>query len=406
MFGVGFWLKDFEKIIENKQIAILITNLLMKMILRSSNKFEKLELIRDYQILNGIGRKALLEAFNNLKIDSLVFSDCLDINIETIANFSNNNSIKSLCLNSCDFSTNHTEIWNLLVKNKSITSLDLSENEFIKSQFEIIIESLNTNKTLTTLILNQIEIEFTSIGKMIAKLLRNNKTLKRLRLNKNVITFECGNAIFSALCENTSLTHLDISYNSLDYRNCLMLKTMLQKNTTLISLNLSHNSLGESGTEIFSALCENTSLTHLDISYNSLDSRNCFMLKTMLQENTNLISLDLSHNSLGDSGHLIAEGLYKNTNLQFLFLLNNKFTIEIFKPFVDCLLINTTLISLDLSYFSELETKDKLQIQLCLKQDKYVNVRERIIIYDFEKDLGIRNLSSPYRTKIRYQTLC
>src|SRR5690348_9680003 len=107
----------------------------------------------------------------------------------------------------------------------------------------MIIESLNTNQILTTLILNHIEIEFTCIIKMIAKLLRNNKTLKCLRLNENVITFECENDIFSTLYENISLTHLDILYNLLDYRNCLMLKTMLQKNTTLILLNLSHNSL-------------------------------------------------------------------------------------------------------------------------------------------------------------------
>lgn len=48
----------------------------------------------------------------------------------------------------------------------------------------------------------------------------------------------------------------------------------------------------------------------------------------MFQKNTTLISLNLNGNLLGESGDLI-EGLDGNTNLKYLDLQNNKFTVEI-----------------------------------------------------------------------------
>ncbi|CAG8850593.1 43572_t:CDS:1, partial [Gigaspora margarita] len=185
--------------------------------------------------------------------------------------------------------------------------------------FEIILKFLGINQTLTTLILNLIGFE-SCIGKKIAKLLCKNNTLKRLELNGNEITFDDENAIFNSSCENTSLTHLDISSNLINNNSCLELKQMFQKNTTLISLNLSNNLLGESGDLI--------------------------------------------------------EGLDGNTNLKYLYLRNNKFSVEIVHSFISYLLNNATLKHLDLSFNLELE--DIPPIQQYIKQEKYVAVLPRI----------------------------
>ncbi|RIB05806.1 hypothetical protein C2G38_2218640 [Gigaspora rosea] len=170
------------------------------------------------------------------------------------------------------------------------------------------------------LILNQIGFK-SGIGKKIAQLLRKNKALKQLELNGNKITFDNGNEIFKSLCENSSITHLDISNNLLNNNSCFKLKQMFQKNTTLITLNLNNNLLGESGDLI--------------------------------------------------------KGLDGNTNLKFLNLQNNNFTVEIVHSFINHLLNNATLTHLDLSFNLELE--DILPIKHYLKLEKYVNIRPRIL---------------------------
>ncbi|CAG8537468.1 3251_t:CDS:1, partial [Gigaspora margarita] len=89
----------------------------------------------------------------------------------------------------------------------------------------------------------------------------------------------------------------------------------------------------------------------------------------MLQKNTTITSLNLNHNSLGESGYLIAEGLDKNTNLKFLNLQNNNFTIETVQSFVNNLLKNTALICLDLSF--NLKFEDIQPIQQYIDQKEY-----------------------------------
>ncbi|KAF0536932.1 leucine-rich repeat-containing protein 34 [Gigaspora margarita] len=160
--------------------------------------------------MNDIERNALLELFKNFAINSLLFS-VSKIDIKTIATFSNNSSIKSLCFQSCGFGT---EIWtyfsNQLVKNKSITLLDLSASNFYN--FEIIFESFGINQMLTTLILNQIGFKSGESRDLIEGL-DGNTNLKYLDLHNNKFTVEMVHSFISHLLNNATLTYLDLSFN-------------------------------------------------------------------------------------------------------------------------------------------------------------------------------------------------
>ncbi|CAG8856348.1 28580_t:CDS:2, partial [Gigaspora margarita] len=120
---------------------------------------------------------------------------------------------------------------------------------------------------------------------------------------------------------------------------------LLCKNNTLKCLVLNENKItSDDGNEIFDILSGNTSLTHLDILYNSLDHKS-------------------------ESGYLIAEDLDKNTNLKFLNLQNNNFTIETIQSFINNLLKNIALIRLDLSF--NLKFEDIQHIQQYIEQKEY-----------------------------------
>ncbi|KAF0405621.1 hypothetical protein F8M41_008916 [Gigaspora margarita] len=162
--------------------------------------------------MNDTERNTLLELFKNFTIDSLFFSNS-KIDIETIATFSNNSSIKSLCFQTYGFGT---EIWtyfsNQLVKNKSITSLDLFGSIFYNFNFEIIIESSGTNQTLTMLILNLIGFK-SGESKDLIEGLDGNTNLKFLNLQNNNFTVDIVHSFINHLLNNATLTHLDLLFN-------------------------------------------------------------------------------------------------------------------------------------------------------------------------------------------------
>ncbi|CAG8529736.1 12800_t:CDS:1, partial [Gigaspora rosea] len=72
----------------------------------------------------------------------------------------------------------------------------------------------------------------------------------------------------------------------------------------------------------------------------------------------------------------LIEGLDENTNLKYLNLQNNNFTVEIVHSFINHLLSNATLTHLDLKFNLDLEE----EIPHIWQQEKYVNVRQRITL--------------------------
>ena len=74
----------------------------------------------------------------------------------------------------------------------------------------------------------------------LAKILKKNKTLKKLNLlNCNLESRETG-IIATALCNNSKLVDLDLSFNPIGSEGVIALAEMLKKNKTLKKLNLSY----------------------------------------------------------------------------------------------------------------------------------------------------------------------
>ena len=77
-------------------------------------------------------------------------------------------------------------------------------------------------------------------GLALAKILKKNKTLKKLDLlNCNLMSRETG-IIATALCNNSKLVDLDLSFNPIGDEGVIALAEMLKKNKTLKKLNLSY----------------------------------------------------------------------------------------------------------------------------------------------------------------------
>ena len=117
-----------------------------------------------------------------------------------------------------DLSDEHIEIdLALLVlcmsqTNKTLTHLDLSQNELNYVPFELLADALETNTTLTVLNLTYNELgnaDFESLAAALGK----NATLTSLDLTHNELSHADVNSLATALETNRSLKRLDLSFN-------------------------------------------------------------------------------------------------------------------------------------------------------------------------------------------------
>ena len=245
-----------------------------------------------------------------------------------------------------------------------------------------IAEALQTNNSLSKLCLHQIGLQFTEqSGSALTKLLRVNKSLKKLDLSDNNISDSGACCIFEGLQQNTtlsklnlsntgiivpdtarslteslqvnkSLTHLDISQSPLLNYGARLIFENLQHNDTLSHLNISDFGMSANDPDTVKSLtkmiCVNKSLTHLDISENGLEL--CSKIFESLQHNTTLVSLNLSDTGISDTDPDTAKSLTKmfqlNKTLEHLDLSLNRFS-----DFGACCIFeglqhNTTLVEL------------------------------------------------------------
>ena len=247
-----------------------------------------------------------------------------------------------------------------------------------------IAETLQTNTSLTKLCLHEIGLQFTEqSGSALTKLLKVNKSLKKLDLSDNSISDSGACCIFEGLQQNTtlsklnlsntgiivpdtarslteslqvnkSLRHLDISQSSLLNYGARLIFESLQHNDTLLSLNVSDVGMSANDPDTVKSLTKmirvNKSLTHLDISENGLEL--CSKIFESLQHNTTLVSLNLSDTGISVTDPDTVKSLTKmfqlNKSLESL-----DFSLNRFSDFGACCIFeglqhNTTLVELNL----------------------------------------------------------
>lgn len=114
-------------------------------------------------------------------------------------------------------------------------------------RIRILVSQIAYNKSLKAIHLNRADIKDED-GVEIAKILYNNKFLRKLELEGNCLGPNTARHLAKALAVNTTLQFLDLESNSLtneteDIDGLIDMLRSLEKNTSLLSLNLGNNKL-------------------------------------------------------------------------------------------------------------------------------------------------------------------
>jgi len=203
--------------------------------------------------------------------------------------------------------------------NKSLTALDLWDNNFSDAGAAALAEALKVNKSLAVLHLYNNSIGDAGAGALM-EALKASKSLTKLYICQNSIGAAGAAGLAEALKVNKSLTKLYISWNSIGDAGAAALAEALKVNKSLPTLDISSNSIGDAGAAVIAeALKVNKSLTTLDITYNSIGAAGAAVLAGALKVNKSLTTLNIHSNSIGDAGAaVLAEALKVNKSLTTL----------------------------------------------------------------------------------------
>ena len=359
------------------------------------------KLIMPTQELHPLDLQNLVNSISpNLKSLSLwhnnITDDCADIIAEFLET---NSSLTSLAIRDTKLSSyGYNLIFSSLIQNTTLTQLNLIPWNFndlnkgyLLTNASVLSKILNLNSSLKDLSLDFIldPDNFTTF----ALGLKNNKGLRRLRLEPTRLAFSTGTIyytlgflFFGALAENKTLEELDIDNSSYSFKFSTIAKPLTDYLilSNLTSLKLDDNHIQEEDFEplvrvinrsktlkslslalndslylelIYPILAENRSLTHLDLHGMSLILTSEIFI--YLDQNPVLTSIDLSRNELDGGSEnwyddnadqkMFFEALGRNKTLKEINLqqvTNHRFDIE---ELTEALKINTTLISLNIA---------------------------------------------------------
>ncbi|KAN0023725.1 hypothetical protein ACTFIV_008112 [Dictyostelium citrinum] len=148
----------------------------------------------------------------------------------------NNNTIKYLDLQNCDSKNGLACIGMLLSKNKSIISLNWSNNDSNNS-IDFLCHGLKLNNTLTTLSLSGCNID--ELGAIcLGEVFKNNNSIKYIDLSTNQIGDYGAISLANRLRNHPTIKYLDISCNNISEGRVEEISNILQSNQTLKKLKI------------------------------------------------------------------------------------------------------------------------------------------------------------------------
>ena len=156
-----------------------------------------------------------------------------------------------------------------LIKNDSITHLDMSHNKITNHGVRLLSKLLGAQSVLTSLNLsdNQIHAEG---GRYLGRGLRTNDTLIDLNLRLNRLTDDGGRMLLEGLRQNNTLMRLNLSSNSLGSETTGALMSVFQEpDTPLCTVDMSCNNMNSIDViSLHSSLENNRALTSIDLRMN------------------------------------------------------------------------------------------------------------------------------------------
>ena len=195
-----------------------------------------------------------------------------------------------------------TILTQLLESRNTLTSFTLSNTNISQQGIIFIIDALFKNTKLTELTISKLPNTFDEPSiQAINGLLKFSDTLTSLDISNNDFGHYGTTYILDVLKDNTTITSLNISNckNANNQANLVALRDLLKENTTLTSLDMSNNNLDNSSIthHLSGAIKSNTTLTSLNMSHNRFGYEAALFLAEELQDNNTLISLNIRNNS-------------------------------------------------------------------------------------------------------------
>ncbi|XP_053306961.1 NACHT, LRR and PYD domains-containing protein 3-like isoform X2 [Spea bombifrons] len=321
-------------------------------------------------------------------------------------------TLQELRLCDCHLTSSCCEdLRDVIITNRSLTKLDLSMNNLQDSGVKLLYEGLRhpdctlqelrlcicdltlsccevlrdviiRNRSLTKLDLSENNLQVSGVKLLREGLRRPDCTLRDLRLWHCLLTSSCCEILRFVIITNRSLTKLDLSGNNLQdsgvkllcevlqnpfctlrdlrlYRCdltsscCEDLRVVIIRNRYLTKLDLSYNNLQDAGVNLLYEGLRRPycTLRELGLSRCGLTSSCCEVLRDVIIRNRSLTKLDLSGNNLQDSGvNLLCEGLrHSDCTLQDLGLYDCGLTSFCCEVLRDVIITNRSLTKLDLS---------------------------------------------------------
>jgi Ran GTPase-activating protein (RanGAP) involved in mRNA processing and transport len=237
-----------------------------------------------------------------------------------------NTSIKVLDIkrNSLDDMESAEIIRNIIRRNKTITTLDLSGNEGLGEStgaVDRIADGLGSNSTLLKINLSICHLEDEDASMLAQTLGSRNTTLQKLTLAYNAITSTGVGVLLEAMGQGSHhITDLDLCQNRIGNEGASLLARSLKNNALPNLTRLSLASQCAIGNDAFitlvSALEQNTSLLHLDLRCHIVSERVFLALAESLPEIKVLQQLEFSWSTgLASAMPFLLTGLGKNTSL-------------------------------------------------------------------------------------------
>ncbi|XP_057588619.1 leucine-rich repeat-containing protein 74A [Hippopotamus amphibius kiboko] len=217
-----------------------------------------------------------------------------------------------------------------LVSNTTVLTLELADNCIMEEGILSLVEMLQENYYLQEMNISDNDLGLQG-ARILSEFLHNNtSSLSSLQLSGNNFKEESAELFCQALLTNYRIKSLDLSHNQFSDKAGEYLGQMLAINVGLQSLDLSWNSLCLRGAVALSnGLQANVSLRKLDLSMNSFGNEGAAALGEVLRLNNCLVYIDLSSNNISNEGlSNISRGLELNESLKVLKLYLNPISMD------------------------------------------------------------------------------
>jgi Ran GTPase-activating protein (RanGAP) involved in mRNA processing and transport len=185
-----------------------------------------------------------------------------------------------------------TKLAEALLKDVSVTDLDLSYNTIGTCGAQKLARSLEKNKQLQTLTISNNPLGEPGCARIAAALKTKNRTLKTLNIESCLLGRFGGDVYGAVLMTNNALSTLNLAGNGLEDHGVVALGKALETNSTLADLSVESNEVSPWGAKLFAkSIGSNKGLKYLNLQLNTIGPEASKMLFDALETNTTLVGL-------------------------------------------------------------------------------------------------------------------